>query len=171
MISSIDTSSPFFASLAGQSDVQNERLKSERTQQKKLSEQKKSFKSVMNDTISESAGVLSRISGMKKEDAVQVLMADIETAGDALAQKPVLDNLRTYKQAVQSFIHFIVENSYTVETTETGSSRKKKVHTLVHVVDKELEHLAADILSNQQTRLKILERLGEIRGMLIDIAT
>ena len=46
---------------------------------------------------------------------------------------------------------------------------KKKRFTLVKVIDEKLESLVAEILRGQSEQLKILERIEEINGLIVDI--
>jgi len=104
------------------------------------------------------------------EEALRALLDDVHQVGEELQAKPFPDNIRRYKTAVRAFLHYIVENGYTAEERVSGTNiLKRKKFTLIQVVDRKLEQLAAGILAGQKSRLEILARLDEINGLLVDL--
>lgn len=104
------------------------------------------------------------------EEVLKALLDDIHQAGEALSAKPIMDTIKRYKEAVRAFLHYVVENGYTAEERMSGFNiLKRKKFTLVQVVDRKLEQLAAGILSGQRTQLDILARVEEINGLLVDL--
>jgi uncharacterized protein YaaR (DUF327 family) len=104
------------------------------------------------------------------EETIQKLLDDIHSAGDDLKNHPLPAEILKYKGAVKNFLRFIVKNSYDVEKQYIGIGlHKRKEKTLVQVVDKKLDQLAANILAGQASQLEILARLEEITGILIDL--
>lgn len=104
------------------------------------------------------------------EEALRALLDDIHQAGEALSAKPIMDTIKRYKEAVRAFLHYVVENGYTAEERVSGFNiLKRKKFTLIQVVDRKLEQLAAGILSGQKSQLEILARVEEINGLLVDL--
>ena len=48
---------------------------------------------------------------------------------------------------------------------------RHRVYSLVKKVDKELDELTKDFLDIEGNRIKILQRLDDIKGMLLDVLT
>ncbi|MDR3334505.1 MAG: DUF327 family protein [Treponema sp.] len=104
------------------------------------------------------------------EEAVKELLDEVHSTGDALKNRPLPEEIQRYKKAVRNFLHYVVENGYTTEKQFVGVTLKRRQEkTLVHVVDRKLEQLAAGILAGQTTQLEILARLEEITGLLVDL--
>ena len=104
------------------------------------------------------------------EETIQKLLDDIHSAGDDLKNHPLPAEILKYKGAVKNFLRFVVKNSYDIEKQYIGVGlRKRKEKTLVQVIDKKLDQLAANILAGQASQLEILARLEEITGILIDL--
>jgi uncharacterized protein YaaR (DUF327 family) len=103
--------------------------------------------------------------------AVQELLDQVHSAGDALRDRPFPDEILYYKKAVRNFLHYVVENSYAVKQSQTMTRKKKDLrpHVQIEVVDQKLEQLAAGVLSRQTSQLELLSRLEEITGLLIDL--
>ena len=113
------------------------------------------------------------------EDSFHELLDEIHTAGDALSRRPFPPEIAAYREAVRNFIHYVVENSYdTEEQLSTGKFVKheggyeiqsQKKFTLIKIIDSRLEGMAAAILRGQLNQLEILEKLEEIKGLLVDL--
>jgi uncharacterized protein YaaR (DUF327 family) len=104
------------------------------------------------------------------EESIHLLLDEIHSLGDALSKRPFFEEIKAYKQAVRNFVHYVVENSFTTEEHESGVNLlKRKKLTLVRVIDKKLEEMAAAILQSQSNQLNILASLEEINGLLVDL--
>jgi uncharacterized protein YaaR (DUF327 family) len=130
-------------------------------------------------------GELEALSGITpSEEALQVLLDDVHSAGDALKLKPLGEQMRGYKRAVRRFLHYVVENGYSLESHEgipnylkpgfkgkrgSTEAREGKLFYNIQVVDEKLEQLAAGVLSGHIDQLELLSRLDEITGILIDL--
>jgi len=103
---------------------------------------------------------------------LEELLDDIHESGESLKESPTLQNVKTYKSAVSKFLRFIVKNSLKTEIT-AGSNfnplKKQKKYTIIRIVDKKLERLAAGVLQNQSDKLFILEKIEEINGLIVNL--
>lgn len=129
------------------------------------------FTSFLHEAESSESAELSALPDLPvSEETLQILLDDIHAAGDDLKAKPFPDQIKKYKSAVRNFLHYVVENSYTAEERISGINiLKRKKFTLIQVVDKKLEQLAAGILAGQTTQLELLSRLDEIAGLLVNL--
>jgi uncharacterized protein YaaR (DUF327 family) len=104
------------------------------------------------------------------EETLRALLDDVHSSGDELKSRPFPDEIMRYKKAVRNFIHYVVENSYTLEEKTSGANLlRRKKFTLVQVVDKKLEQLAAGIMAGQTGQLDLLARIDEIAGILVNL--
>jgi uncharacterized protein YaaR (DUF327 family) len=104
------------------------------------------------------------------EDSFHALLDGVHNAGEALSKRPFPQEIKDYKEAVRNFVHYVVEHSYDTEEQMSGAAIfKRKKFTLVQVIDTKLEGMAAAILRGQMNQLEILEKLDEIKGLLIDL--
>ena len=104
------------------------------------------------------------------EHSIRELLDDVHSSGELLKERPFPEEIKRYKRAVRNFLHYIVENGYIIEEQISGTNPlRRKKFTLVQVVDKKLEQLAAGILAGQSTQLEILARVDEIKGLLVDL--
>jgi uncharacterized protein YaaR (DUF327 family) len=118
------------------------------------------------------------------EETINLLMDEVRSTGDTLRERPFPEDSVRYKKAVRNFMHFVVENCYSLDH-ETGipkflkhgfkgqrgtpEAMKQTTYTKIQVIDKKLEDLAAMLLSSQMQQIEIASRLEEIRGLLVDL--
>jgi uncharacterized protein YaaR (DUF327 family) len=113
-----------------------------------------------------------------------MLMDDVRDKGDILKSRPLPEEIIRYKQAVRNFINYVVHNAYELEKDEGLKNKYKptfqgrrsspegdnfNMYTKIQVIDKKLEDLAAMLLASQSDQMKLVSRLEEIRGLLIDL--
>ncbi|MBD8071037.1 YaaR family protein [Bacillus sp. PS06] len=97
-------------------------------------------------------------------------MSNIESAGQRLAKSRTFKDLATYKKLVKDFIHEAVEFGFELKQSHdwnyNGNSRT--LH-LVEKVDQELLTLTKDLVDQEKDSINILDKIGEIKGLLIDL--
>jgi uncharacterized protein YaaR (DUF327 family) len=171
---SIDPASPYFATIAGQATVQSGAAKASGNKKKEKTgirsfAQLVSSEAVASETVDTSA-IPERLIGLAPEKILEALLDDVHSSGDRLKGSQLPDNIVAYKNAVRSFMKYIVASSYTViERTSGGNILKRKKFTQVQIIDEKLEQLAAGILSNQKDQLGLLGKIEEINGLLVDL--
>jgi len=104
-------------------------------------------------------------------ERVDKALAQIEEVGARLTESLTLVDLRKYKQAIASLFKDLTSRMVEVKTEMEWDSQAWEHRTLVTVrkVDADLEKLTQLVLAQEQDRLAILEKIGEIKGMLIDL--
>ena len=106
--------------------------------------------------------------GLPFDDKLTVLVDNVYAAGDELKKNPFSDNFIVYKQNLSRFMRFVVDNSYELEVREQRRGKKRRQLITVQIINKKLDELAAGILYNQIDQLKILAKIDEINGILVD---
>ncbi|NLM05642.1 MAG: YaaR family protein [Tissierellia bacterium] len=96
----------------------------------------------------------------------------IEELSKRLSDKMRLEDLVEYKHQVKKFINIAVKNSH-VFFKESSLDRRgrHRVYSIVKKVDLELDEITRDFIDVEQNRISILERIEEIRGIILDILT
>jgi uncharacterized protein YaaR (DUF327 family) len=103
------------------------------------------------------------------EEALTELMDAVHSSGSDLVDRPFHEEILRYKRAVRDFLHYVVENAFEVEKSETRRRGKTKIHVQVQIIDKKLEELAAAILSGQTGQLERVSKIDELKGLLVDL--
>jgi len=170
----VDGASPFFASLAGQAAMQSAAAKTQESKKKEKSGVR-GFDRLVREHLSESSPLdasylPARLLGLPPEKILEGLLDDVHSSGDVLKESQLPANIVAYKDAVRSFMKFVVDHAFTVsESTSGGNILKRKKFYQVQIIDQKLEQLAAGILSNQKNQLGLLGKIEEINGLLVDL--
>ena len=100
------------------------------------------------------------------------LIGDIEWAGQRLVRSRTLRELAKYKALVKRFVKEAVEYGLELKQSTSwnqyGQSRPLKT---VEMIDARLVELSEEILNKEKSSLEILEMIGEIKGLLINLYT
>lgn len=97
------------------------------------------------------------------------LMAGVQEQGERLARRNNFEELNKYKELVRAFLLKVSRDLYKVKVSDGGKpSPGHKVYIILQKVDVELEKLSKLVLAGQAPQLRILERLDQIRGLLLD---
>jgi uncharacterized protein YaaR (DUF327 family) len=173
--------SGFFLNPAAYSQAQSETKKTRNRPARGA--QKASFSTLLEEE--KSAVELGPLPDLPVSDeALDLLMDDVRSAGDELRNRPFADEIIRYKRAVRNFMHYVMKNGFQVQKSAgvpkflkagyrgphgTPESRERRVYTQVQVIDKKLETMAALMLTSQMSQLELAARLEEITGLLIDL--
>ncbi|TDQ36938.1 YaaR family protein [Aureibacillus halotolerans] len=108
----------------------------------------------------------------KTHEKLTGLMKDIEAQGKALADTRSVEELRKYKALIKDFMRDAVDVGLQLQE-HRGFTRqgRTKVFKIVETVDAKLAELTASVLEKEASGLKILEQVGEIKGMLMNLYT
>ena len=105
-------------------------------------------------------------------DQLKTLYGKIETQSGKLQDKLFIEDLVQYKELVRDFLDITVNNSHIFYKENSLDRRgRHRVYSLIKKVDKELDELTKDFLNIENNRIKILNRLDDIKGLLLDIIT
>lgn len=113
------------------------------------------------------------MSGRREEmdvERLNRLIEDIEDQGKVLAQSLTVEDLRDYKKKVKEFIDEAVKHGLKIQQSR-GFNRggRIRMYKVIKKVDEKLLELADAVISKEQKGLKVLDLVGEIRGLLLDL--
>jgi len=147
--------------------------------------EKSDFSKIFDDLRSRTADELGPLTDLPvSDDSVNMLMDEVRSAGDILKSRPLPEEIMRYKQAVRSFVNYVVKNNYSINREEglphflkngfkgrrgTPEAMKGNEYTKIQIIDRKLEDLAAMLLSSQVRQLELVSRLEEIKGLLVDL--
>ena len=100
------------------------------------------------------------------------MMEQITMQGEKLAKHRDVKDMKRYRGLIKDFLNEIVNRSHEF-SRENFLDRKgrHRVYGIIRLVDKNLDELAQELVKDEKDNLSILEKIGEIRGLLLDIFT
>lgn len=116
--------------------------------------------------------LVSRIGEQDLQNVLTHMMEEITMQGDKLAKHRDIKDMKRYRTLVKSFLNEIVNRSHAF-ARENFLDRKgrHRVYGIIRLIDKNLDELAQELVKDEKDNLEILNKIGEIRGLLLDIFT
>lgn len=100
------------------------------------------------------------------------MMEAITMQGDKLARKRDIKDMKRYRGLIKEFMNEIVNRSHEFSRENFLDKRgRHRVYGIIRLVDENLDQLAQELMKDEQDHLVILSKIGEIRGLLLDILT
>lgn len=121
-----------------------------------------SFKFTLSSAIAD-AGLQAKIDS---------LMSDISLQGELIARHMDIRDMKKYRGLIREFMNEVVYRSHKF-SRENFLDRKgrHRVYGIIRLIDSNLDELAQELVKDEQNHISILEKIGEIRGLLLDILT
>lgn len=116
--------------------------------------------------------LVSRIEEQELQNALAGMMEEITRQGDKLAKHRDIKDMKRYRALIKDFLNEIVNRSHAF-SRENFLDRKgrHRVYGIIRLIDENLDQLAQELVKDEQDNLAILSKIGEIRGLLLDIFT
>lgn len=103
-------------------------------------------------------------------EQLQQSLLQIDQQGQRLAKAMTIRELRQYKLLVKRFLEETARRGVQLRETRGWDRRgRTKRYKLLEEIDLELLGMADEMLESEQGRIELLQKVGEIRGMLINL--
>ena len=114
----------------------------------------------------------SHVEGAELQARLQTLMEEITMQGERLAKRRDVKDMRHYRGLVKEFMNEVVSHSHSFSRENFLDRRgRHRVYGIIRLIDENLDQLAQELVKDEQDNLAILSKIGEIRGLLLDIFT
>lgn len=98
------------------------------------------------------------------------MLDDINKKGKELAEKRDIEILLEYKALIKTFIDDAVNYGLKiVERRGFGRVGRSKIMRLVSNIDEKLINLTEEMLQQEKSSIKLLSKIGEIEGLLVNL--
>lgn len=129
-----------------------------------------------NDTSSKQVQPKNFADVMVQQDAdrtaeqLQLKLQDIHRQGERLSRIMTVRELKLYRQMIKKFLEDTVRRGVVLKEVK-GFDRRGRIkrYKLLDEIDATLIAMAEDLLDSEQGRIDLLNKIGEIRGLLINL--
>lgn len=98
------------------------------------------------------------------------MLSQIQLQGERLAKSMTVRELRLYKHLVKQFLEETVRRGVVIKDTKGWDRRGRgKRYKLLDEIDRHLLEMADEMLLSEQGKIDLLVKVGEIRGLLINL--
>lgn len=104
-----------------------------------------------------------------KEELEKMMLA-IRSHGDQLVESKTIEVLVQYKKMVREFVSQAVDFAFEIQERK-GLSRmgRSKLLKVVAQIDDDLVAITEAFLEEERSRIKLLSKIGELQGLLMNI--
>ncbi|MCI5953902.1 MAG: YaaR family protein [Lachnospiraceae bacterium] len=114
----------------------------------------------------------SHIEEAELQTRLQGLMEEITMQGEKLAKRRDVKDMKHYRGLIKDFLNEVVTHSHSFSRENFLDRRgRHRVYGIIRLVDENLDQLAQELMKDEKDNLAILNKIGEIRGLLLDIFT
>ena len=112
----------------------------------------------------------SRIEEADLQNRLNLLMEDITMQGKKISKKMDIRDMKRYRALIKEFLNEVVNRSHKFSRENFLDRRgRHRVYGIIRLVDETLDQLAEELVKEEKDHLAILGKIGEIRGLLLDI--
>ena len=114
----------------------------------------------------------SAIEDADLQTKINNMLQDINVQGKLIARHMDIREMKRYRGLIRDFLNEIVNRSHKFSRENFLDRRgRHRVYGIIRLIDSNLDELASELVEDEKDHLSILARIGEIRGLLLDILT
>lgn len=114
----------------------------------------------------------SHISEAELQEKISSLMEAITEEGKKIAKRKDVKDMKHYRGLIKEFLNEVVTHSHSFSRENYLDRRgRHRVYGIIRLIDENLDQLAQELMKDEKDNIAILNKIGEIRGLLLDIFT
>ena len=114
----------------------------------------------------------SNIQETELQEKLANLMSEITATGERIGKKKDIRDMKRYRGLIKEFMNEVVNRSHEFARENFLDRRgRHRVYGIVRLVDENLDALAQELCKDEKDNMEILAKIGEIRGLLLDLFT
>ncbi len=116
--------------------------------------------------------LVSNIQEKELQERIGGLLSQIHEQGKKISKKKDIRDMRRYRELIREVLNEVVYRSHEF-TRENFLDRRgrHRVYGIIRLVDENLDELAQELMKEEKDNIAILNKIGEIQGLLLDIFT
>lgn len=116
--------------------------------------------------------LVSHIEEQELQTRLISMMEEITMQGDKLVKRRDIKDMKKYRSLIKDFMNEVVNRSHVFSRENFLDKRgRHRVYGIIRQVDEKLDELARELVKDETDALTILNKIGEIRGLILDIFT
>ena len=114
----------------------------------------------------------SAIEDVDLQKQLEAMLKDITKQGELIASHMDIRYMKIYRGQIKDFLNEVVNRSHKFSRENFLDRRgRHRVYGIIRLVDTNLDELAQELCEEEKDHIKILSKIGEITGLLLDIFT
>jgi len=114
--------------------------------------------------------MVSRQGQLLHKEQIDRLLAEVQSAGERLEKSRSFQDLVKYKSLVKRLLKETVDEGMRLKQSHSWNQfAEGKVLQTVEMIDRKLIELTEEVLDKEKQSIDLLDRIGEIQGLLIHL--
>ncbi|WOO34617.1 YaaR family protein [Anaerocolumna sp. AGMB13020] len=114
--------------------------------------------------------LISNIEEQGLKERLNLMMEDIIQHGKKLGKHMDVRDMKRYRQLIREFMNEIVNRSHKFSRENFLDRRgRHRVYGMIKLIDQNLDELAMELIKDEKDTIAILNKIDEIKGLLLDI--
>ncbi len=114
--------------------------------------------------------LISNIEEQELQARLNLMMEDIIQQGKRLSKHMDVRDMKRYRQLIKNFMNEIVNRSHKFSRENFLDRRgRHRVYGMIKLIDQNLDELAMELIKEEKDNIAILNKIDEIRGILLDL--
>lgn len=114
----------------------------------------------------------SHVAEAELQARLQGLMEEITMQGERLYKRRDVRDMKKYRGLIKEFLNEVISRSHSFSRENFLDKRgRHRVYGIIRLIDENLDELAQELVKDEKDNLAILSKIGEIKGLLLDIFT
>lgn len=116
--------------------------------------------------------LINSIDESELQEKLKEMLEKITEQGNKITKHMDIRDVKIYRSLIAEFFNEVVAGNYKFHRESYLDRRgKHRVYGIIHQANKKLDELARELLKEEKNAIAILEKVGEIQGLLLDIET
>lgn len=114
--------------------------------------------------------LISNIEEQGLKERLNLMMEEITQQGKKLGKHMDVRDMKKYRELIKEFMNEIVNRSHKFSRENFLDRRgRHRVYGMIKLIDKNLDELALELIKDEKDTILILNKIDEIKGLLLDI--
>lgn len=116
--------------------------------------------------------LMSAIEEEGLQERLSLMFDEITMQGNKISKHMDVKDMKRYRSLIKDFMNEIINRSHKFSRENFLDRRgRHRVYGIIRRVDETLDELAQELMKDEKDHISILGKIGEIRGLLLDIFT
>lgn len=116
--------------------------------------------------------LMSQIEEEGLQERLSAMFEEITMQGKRISKHTDVRDMMKYRTLIKDFLNEIVNRSHKFSRENFLDRRgRHRVYGIIKLIDQNLDELAKELMQEEKDNLSILNKVDEIRGLLLDIFT
>lgn len=116
--------------------------------------------------------LLSQIDESQLQEKLTQMIKEITVQGKKIAEHRDIRELKSYRGLISNFFNEVMATSHQFSRENFLDRRgRHRVYGIIRMVNDKVDALARELLRSEKDQVKILDCIGEIQGLILDILT